>query len=140
VLVVALALATVKLVVVQGPQAGTLQAGSARQRTTEVTLPAERGSILDRAGAPLAFSVEARALVTNPRLIATLKGAGTAAYVSEMAAAVAQATGTDANVLRGMLSSDKGYVVLVPLVDPDVARALRDRFPEIAEEQRDSRQ
>jgi cell division protein FtsI (penicillin-binding protein 3) len=140
VLVVALALATVKLVVVQGPQAGTLQAGSARQRTTEVTLPAERGSILDRAGAPLAFSVEARALVTNPRLIATIKGAGTAAYVSEMAAAVAQATGTDANVLRGMLSSDKGYVVLVPLVDPDVARALRDRFPEIAEEQRESRQ
>ena len=140
VLVVALALATVKLVVVQGPQAGTLQAGSARQRTTEVTLPAERGSILDRAGAPLAFSVEARALVTNPRLIATTKGAGTAAYVSEMAAAVAQATGTDANVLRGMLSSDKGYVVLVPLVDPDVARALRDRFPEIAEEQRESRQ
>jgi cell division protein FtsI (penicillin-binding protein 3) len=140
VLVVALALTTVKLVVVQGPQAGTLQAGSARQRTTEVTLPAERGSILDRAGAPLAFSVEARALVTNPRLIATTKGAGTAAYVSEMAAALAQATGTDANVLRGMLESEKGYVVLAPLVDPDVARALRERFPEIAEEQRESRQ
>ena len=140
VLVVALALATVKLVVIQGPQAGTLQAGSARQRTSEITLPAERGSILDRSGAPLAFSVEARALVTNPRLIATIKGAATAAYVSEMAAAIAQATGADANVLRGMLSSDKGYVVLVPLVDPDVARTLRERFPEIAEEQRESRQ
>jgi cell division protein FtsI (penicillin-binding protein 3) len=139
-LVVALALATVKLVVVQGPEAATLQAGSARQRTSEITLPAERGAILDRDGSPLAFSVEARALVTNPRLIATAKGAGTAAYISEMAAAVAQATGTDANVLRGMLASDKGYVVLVPLVDPDVARALRERFPEIAEEKRESRQ
>jgi cell division protein FtsI (penicillin-binding protein 3) len=140
VLVMALALATVKLVVVQGPEAGALQAGSAKQRTSEISLPAERGKILDRSGAPLAFSVEARALVTNPRLIATTKGAGTAAYVSEMAAGIAQATGADANVLRGMLASDKGYVVLVPLVDPDVARTLRDRFPEIAEEQRESRQ
>ena len=94
------ALATVKLVAVQGPQAGTLQRGSARQRTTEIALPAERGTILDRAGAPLAFSVEARALVTNPRLIASTHGDGAAAYVAEMAAAVAQATGADANVLR----------------------------------------
>ena len=135
-----LVLATVKLVVVQGPQAVTLQAASTKQRTTEIRLPAERGSILDRSGSPLAFSVEARALVTNPRLIATTKGAGTAAYVSEMAAAVAQATGGDANALRGLLESPKGYVVLVPLVDPDVARSLRDRFPEIAEEKRESRQ
>ncbi len=140
VLAVALALAMVKLVVVQGPQADTLQAGSARQRTSELTLPAERGAVLDRAGAPLAFSVEARALVTNPRLIGLTKGAGAAAYVSEMAAAIAQATGSDATVVRGMLESDKGYVVLVPLVAPDVARALRERFPEIAEEQRESRQ
>ena len=140
VLVVALVMATVKLVVVQGPQAGTLQAGSARQRTTEIALPAERGRVLDRAGAPLAFSVEARALVTNPRLIATTKGAGTAAYVTEMAATIAQATGADATALRTALESDKGYVVLVPLVDPDVARTLRDKYPEIAEEKRESRQ
>ena len=140
VLVVALVVATVKLVVVQGPQAGTLQAGSARQRTSEIALPAERGRILDRAGAPLAFSVEARALVTNPRLIATTKGAGTAAYVTEMAATIAQATGADATAVRTALESDKGYVVLVPLVDPDVARTLRDKYPEIAEEKRESRQ
>jgi cell division protein FtsI (penicillin-binding protein 3) len=140
VLVVALVVATVKLVVVQGPQAGTLQAGSARQRTSEIALPAERGRVLDRAGQPLAFSVEARALVTNPRLIATTKGAGTAAYVTEMAATIAQATGADATALRTALESDKGYVVLVPLVDPDVARTLRDKYPEIAEEKRESRQ
>jgi cell division protein FtsI (penicillin-binding protein 3) len=139
-LVVALVAATVKLVVVQGPQAGALQAHSARQRTTEIALPAERGAILDRSGARLAFSVEARALVTNPRLIASAKGAGTAAYISEMAAAVAEATRTDANTLRGLLATDKGYVVLAPLVTPEVARTLRDRFPEIAEEKREERQ
>jgi cell division protein FtsI (penicillin-binding protein 3) len=140
VLVAALVLATLKLVVVQGPQAGTLQTGSARQRTSEIALPAERGRLLDRSGAPLAFSVEARALVTNPRLIATTKGAGTAAYVTEMAAGIAQATGADATALRTALESDKGYVVLVPLVDPDVARAVREKYPEIAEEKRESRQ
>ena len=140
VLVVALVLATLKLIVVQGPQAGSLQAGSTRQRTSEIALPAERGRILDRSGAPLAFSVEARALVTNPRLIATTRGPGTVAYVTEMAAAVAQATGADATALRGMLASDKGYVVLVPLVDPEVARTLREKYPEIAEEKRESRQ
>jgi cell division protein FtsI (penicillin-binding protein 3) len=140
VLILALVAATLKLAVVQGVQAGSLQSNSARQRTSEIALPAERGAILDRAGAPLAFSVEARALVTNPRLIAATKGAGTAAYVSEMAAAVAQATGGDANALRGLLESTKGYVVLVPLVDPDVARSLHERFPEIAEEKRESRQ
>ena len=39
-----------------------------------------------------------------------------------------------------MLASDKGYVVLVPLVDPEVARTLREKYPEIAEEKRESRQ
>ena len=140
VLVVALVLATLKLIVVQGPQAGSLQAGSTRQRTSEIALPAERGRILDRSGAPLAFSVEARALVTNPRLIATTKVGNTAAYITEMAASIAQATGADATALRRMLASDKGYVVLVPLVDPEVARTLREKYPEIAEEKRESRQ
>ena len=139
-LVLALGLATVKLVAVQGPQSGTLQASSSRQRTTEIALPAERGTILDRAGAPLAFSLESRALVANPRLIAATHGDGAAAYVSEMAAAVAQATGADATVVRQQLASRRGYVVLIPLVDPEIARALHERFPELGEEQRESRQ
>ncbi|HET6257260.1 MAG TPA: cell division protein FtsI, partial [Pseudonocardia sp.] len=63
---VALAVATVKLVAIQTVQAGALSAASARQSTTDILLPAERGEILDRNGSPLAFSVDARALVTNP--------------------------------------------------------------------------
>jgi cell division protein FtsI (penicillin-binding protein 3) len=57
-----------------------------------------------------------------------------------MAQAVAQATGADANALSAGLAQDRGYIVLAPLVDPGVARDLRDRFPEIAEEKRESRQ
>jgi cell division protein FtsI (penicillin-binding protein 3) len=140
VLVVALALAAVKLVAVQTVQADELSAGSERQRTSEIALPATRGAILDRAGNPLAFSVEARALVTNPRQIAATRGEAAGAYTAEMATAVARATGADRETVLGLLTGDRGYVVLAPLVDPGVARELRERFPEIAEEKRESRQ
>ena len=140
ILVVVLAVATLKLVAVQTVQAGSLTAASERQSTTNIALPAERGAILDRAGNPLAFSVEARALVTNPRMIASTRGPDAPAYTAEMAAALAQATGQDQTTLLGLLTSDRGYVVLARLVDPDVARALTERFPEIAEERREDRQ
>lgn len=139
-LVVVLAVATLKLVVVQTVEAGELSAASQRQSTTNIRLPAERGAILDRTGEPLAFSVDARALVTNPRMIAQTRGPDTPRYAAEMAAAVAQATGQDQGELLGLITSDRGYVVLAKLVTPDVARALRDRFPEIAEERREDRQ
>jgi cell division protein FtsI (penicillin-binding protein 3) len=139
-LVIVLAIATLKLVVVQTVQAGELSAASERQSTTNIRLPAERGAILDRGGEPLAFSVDARALVTNPRMIAQTRGPDTARYVAEMAAAVAQATGQDPAELSGLLTSGRGYVVLARLVAPEVARMLAERFPEIAEERREDRQ
>ena len=126
---------------VQTVQAGDLAAASARQRTTDIPLPAERGAILDRAGNPLAFSVEARALVTNPRLIAADQGSrGRARYAVGDGGAVAAATGAGPQAVLGLLTSDRGYVVLAKLVDPDVARTVRERFPEIAEERREDRQ
>jgi cell division protein FtsI (penicillin-binding protein 3) len=139
-LVAVLAIATLKLVVVQTVQAGELSAASQRQSTTNIRLPAERGTILDRNGEPLAFSVDARALVTNPRLIAQTRGPDAARYAGELAAAVAQATGQDQNELFGLLTSDRGYVVLAKLVAPEVARTLAERFPELAEERREDRQ
>ena len=113
------------------------------RRITDIALPAERGAILDRAGNPLAFSVDARALVTNPRADRrATTGATLPQYVRpRWRPAVAQATGAGPRpTLRGLLTSDKGYVVLAKLVDPDVARALREQFPEIAEERREDRQ
>jgi cell division protein FtsI (penicillin-binding protein 3) len=140
VLVALLLVSAGKLLLIQTVQAGELTASSAKQSTTKITLAAERGSILDRAGNPLAFSTEAVALVTNPRLLALNKGERAAAYKNEMAQAVAQATGADADALSAGLAQDRGYIVLAPLVDPGSARDLRDRFPEIAEEKRESRQ
>jgi cell division protein FtsI (penicillin-binding protein 3) len=138
-LVIALGVTMGKLVVVQTVQAGDLTAASAKQATTNITLPAARGSILDRDGNPLAFSVETRALVTNPRLIAQTKGADAPAYIISMANAVAQASGADPAALTASLSSDKGYVVLATKVDPAAADKLREQFPEIAEERREDR-
>ena len=139
-LVLALGVATLRLVAVQTVYAPALSAKSALQSTTDITLPAERGEILDRNGHPLAFSVEARTLSANPRLIASTHGKDTPQYVGEMATAVAQATGQDRTELLNQLTSDRGYVVLARLVDPDVAESLHKRFNEIAADRREDRQ
>lgn len=140
-LVVALGVAMVKLVTVQTVQAADLDAASARQLETQVELPAERGEILDSAGNPLAFSVEADALVANPNQIRARHGAGAGDYVTRMADAVAQASNQGAADVRTLLTADKGYVVLAKLVDPDVAAGLAKRFaPDLATERRESRQ
>jgi cell division protein FtsI (penicillin-binding protein 3) len=139
-LVAALGIATLKLVVVQSLQAPDLNAASARQLLTEIPLSAERGPILDSAGKPLAFSIEADALVTNPRTIARTHGTGAIAYIGRMATVVGQATGQDPAALETLLYGDKGYVVLAKLVDPGVAQTIHDQFPEIALERREARQ
>jgi cell division protein FtsI (penicillin-binding protein 3) len=138
-LVAILGIATLKLVVVQSFQATDLNAASARQLLTEIPLPAERGAILDSAGKPLAFSTEANALVTNPRTIARTHGTGTPEYVGRIANVVGTATGQDPTALLTLLTSDKGYVVLAKLVDPDVAAQMHQQFPEIALERREAR-
>ncbi|GAA4986578.1 penicillin-binding protein 2 [Pseudonocardia tropica] len=129
-----------KLVVVQTVQAGTLTADAEKQRASRIVIPAERGAISDRNGAVLAFSTESKALVTNPRLINSTKGAEAVAYKNRMADAVAAVTHGDPEELKRALNSDRGYVVMATAVDPGPARDLRTRFPEIAEESREARQ
>ncbi|SDE64098.1 peptidoglycan D,D-transpeptidase FtsI family protein [Pseudonocardia oroxyli] len=140
VLILLLLASAMQLVLIQTVRAGDLTASAEKQRTTRITIAAERGAITDRNGNRLAFSTEARALVTNPRLISSIKKDQAPAYKADMAQAVAEATGGDPNALRGLLDADRGYVVLTTSADPDVARALRERFPEIAEEKREARQ
>ncbi len=143
VLIVALVLAAMKLASVQTLQADELNSAAERQRTVRLQVPAERGAILDRAGTPLAFSVEARALVANPRTIARetqQNGVDTIALIDEMATAVAAATGLDRVELVDKLRADRAYVVLAEYVDPEAARGLREQYPYIAEEYREQRE
>ncbi len=139
-LVAALAVGTLKLVVIQTVQAPALSVASANQTRTSISLPAERGPILDRNGNALAFSVESSAVVTNPRQIRKVHPTDAPAYTAAIAAAVAQASGLQQADLAAQLDRDTGYVVLTPNLDPDVAAALRKKFPELAIERREDRQ
>ncbi len=142
-LVALLIVSGTKLVLIQTVQSGELTTDSENQRASRIVIPAERGAISDKDGNLLAFSTESKALVTNPRLINSVKGPGADAYKSQIADAVAVATGGDvakADELRAALATDRGYVVLSTKVDPGPARDLRTRFPEIAEEDREARQ
>ncbi|MGH3669422.1 MAG: peptidoglycan D,D-transpeptidase FtsI family protein, partial [Pseudonocardiaceae bacterium] len=145
VLVLALVAAGLKLVAVQGVQAAELSAQAAQQRTTVQTLPAQRGSITDRNGTPLAFSVAADALYAQPRRIIAEQRAVRGdpdAHKQAMARRVAQVLGppvTEQEVLD-KLRSDQTTVLLAPLVTPAQARAIQQDFPEISAEHREIRQ
>ena len=140
IMVALLVLAGLKLVTVQTLQAGQLRADGDKQRVTRLPLAAERGSILDRSGAPMAFSVRAEALVTNPYLITRNQGANAPARRVQIALGVARLTGVDPNQIYAALNTTKHYVILAPMVEPAVARAVIEQFPEIGQEDRESRQ
>ncbi|MGH3823707.1 MAG: peptidoglycan D,D-transpeptidase FtsI family protein [Pseudonocardiaceae bacterium] len=145
VLVLALVAAGLKLVVVQGVQASALSAQAANQRTTVQTLPAQRGTITDRNGTPLAFSVAAQALYAQPnRIIAEQRAvrADPDAHKQAMARRVAEVLGptvSEQEILEA-LRSDRTTVLLAPLVTPSQARAIQRDFPEISAEHREIRQ
>jgi cell division protein FtsI (penicillin-binding protein 3) len=154
-LIAALVAAGLKLIQVQGFEAEALAARAERQRTTEIDLPAKRGSIIDRNGAQLAFSVESRALAFQPRLtrkdIATFnknikegKAEGTPlnfdTRTAEIAKGIAAKLHLDEHDLLEKLRSDKNYVYLTDKVEPAVAREIQLEFPEIITEYRAERE
>lgn len=145
VLVLALVATGLKLVVIQGVQASALSAQAASQRTTIQTLPAQRGTITDRNGTPLAFSVAAQALYAQPNRITAEQravGADSEAHKQAMARRVAEVLGPTFSELEilGQLRSDRTTVLLAPLVTPSQARAIQRDFPEINAEHREIRQ
>ena len=65
----ALGLTAAMLLWVQVVQAPSLTAEAANQRTTRLVEPATRGTIADRNGAPLAYTMEAKALTFQPQRV-----------------------------------------------------------------------
>jgi cell division protein FtsI (penicillin-binding protein 3) len=145
-LVLALVAAGLKLVEVQGLQAAALSAQATSQRTTVQTLPAQRGTITDRNGTPLALSVAAEALYAQPKRITAEQRAVRAdpdAHKQAMARRVAAVLGLSVvseQELLSRLRSDRTTVLLAPLVTPAQARAIQRDFPEISAEHREIRQ
>ncbi|MGX7829439.1 peptidoglycan D,D-transpeptidase FtsI family protein [Actinokineospora sp. 24-640] len=154
-LIASLLAAGVRLVQVQVFEAEALAAKAERQRVQTIPIPASRGSIVDRNGVELAFSVEARALAFRPRPQRELFDkhnaeqmekpeaqrklldfdAETAALAKRMVQVLGREVVSEAEVLA-KLRSDKNYVYLVTNVEPGKARVLKTEFPWLNEEYR----
>ncbi|HET6501820.1 MAG TPA: penicillin-binding protein 2 [Amycolatopsis sp.] len=145
-LVGVLVVAVLKLVEVQGFQAAALSAKAQDQRTTVITLPAQRGAIEDRNGVKLAFSVETRALSVNLRLMRQswtqfaqqnpTKGQNfdtRAAAAAKFIAAKLPGKVTEQELLADF-HKNQDFTYLVKDVEPSVADEITKQFPEIGAE------
>jgi cell division protein FtsI (penicillin-binding protein 3) len=148
ILVAALCVAGLKLVQVQGFEARALSAKAERQRTTTIDIPARRGSIVDRNGAKLAFSVETRTLTVNLRLMRntwTEYAQKNPASGKNFETRSAEAAKFMADKLPGRTTEEdllsrlrrpQDFTYLVDNVEPSVADQITKAFPEIGSEKR----
>ncbi|MFD5824726.1 peptidoglycan D,D-transpeptidase FtsI family protein [Lentzea sp. NPDC060358] len=157
-LIGALLVAGVKLVQVQGIQAGELAEQAEKQRITNQNIPAERGSILDRNGNQLAFSIEVRALYILPQRArkdwddARAKNPGqypltyddhareVAKFISATLGPQVNGEKTDEESVYRQLVKDISYEVLVSEAEPAKAAKIVEKYPaEIGSEYRSKR-
>ncbi|MCP2256959.1 cell division protein FtsI (penicillin-binding protein 3) [Streptoalloteichus tenebrarius] len=152
-LVVALLLAGVKLVQVQGLEADALSQKSQQQRLTTKKIPARRGAITDREGRQLALSEERRALYVLPKQLReewdkpeTIERTKLNAdrRTEQIAKGMHEVLGDEfpEQELLAKLRSDRSFLYLADSVRPEQARQIREglKFREIGEEYREVRQ
>ncbi len=157
-LIGALLIAGVKLVQVQGIQAGELAEQAEKQRITNQNIPAERGSILDRNGNQLAFSIEVRALYILPQrarkawddaratdpeqypLSYEDHSREVAKFISSTLGPEVNGEKTDEESIYRQLVKDISYEVLVSEAEPAKAAKIVEKYPaEIGSEYRSKR-
>lgn len=154
-----LIIAAAQLFTLQVPRAAGLRAEAASQlKVTDIT-PAIRGSVVDRNNDKLAFTIEARALTFQPTRVRKqlaeawqkAQAAGSSASddvpdpdkrLDEIAKEVAARLNNspDAKTVLKKLKSDETFVYLARAVDPAIANAITDKFPEVGSERQDLRQ
>ncbi|MFD1813042.1 peptidoglycan D,D-transpeptidase FtsI family protein [Rhodococcus gannanensis] len=148
----ALAIAVLQLLWIQVVQSPRLSAEAADQRSTTLIEPATRGSITDRNGKPIAFTMEAKALTFQPQKVRKeleekARDEGREPKVDERLAEIAAfihdklgAAAPEKDVLA-KLKSDTTFEYLVRSVDPDVAATIAEKFPdEVGLERQDIRE
>ncbi|NMM83178.1 cell division protein FtsI [Rhodococcus sp. SRB_17] len=155
----ALAVAALQLLWIQGVDAPSLAAEAANQRATTQVDPAVRGSITDRNGNPLAFTMEAKALTFQPKAVraeledARAKSIEAGVEVDKQAPEVADriaeiAAGVHAKLgdaapekeVLAKMNSDETFVYLARSVDPAVAAEISSSFREVGVERQDIRE
>ncbi len=82
----------------------------------EITVPAPRGTVIDRNGRTIALSLPAATVVVDPRLIEDPHGA---------AAALSDVLGIDAAELIGKLQGEGAFRYIVRQIDPEVGEQVR---------------
>jgi cell division protein FtsI (penicillin-binding protein 3) len=153
-MVAVLVIAAVRLVQVQGVQAGELSAAAEQQRATRVVLQALRGQILDRNGTQLAFSVETRSLSINPQWVRNdwaknpdvyknLKlGTSYEDYTQRLADFIHAQLGDQvktADLLAKIRDTGTTYQLLVRDADPVKTKPITDRYASITASARQQR-
>lgn len=106
----------VRLVQVQALQASRYAAYGVSERTRELTLPALRGSILDRSGNVLALSVPLTTVYADPHLVTDPAGE---------ARQLAPVLGLPDQRIQQLLSADSGFEYLAHSVPDAVASQVR---------------
>lgn len=151
VILLVLVLAAAQLFYLQVPRASGLRAEAAGQLKVTDIQQAMRGDIIDRTGDKLAFTIEARALTFQPikvgKQLAEAKMNKPGApdpqqRLQEIAKEVALRLGdkTDAATVLKKLRSNETFVYLARAVEPALAEAITDKFPEVGSERQDLRQ
>ncbi|MEV6903574.1 penicillin-binding protein 2 [Amycolatopsis sp. NPDC051372] len=151
-LVALMVVAGVKLVQVQWFEAPTLSAAAERQRSLTIDIPAQRGSIVDRNGNKLAFSVETRTLSVNLRVLHKTmddyakknpaKGVNFESEVTQAAKYIAAKVPnlTTEQELLTKLHKPQSFTYLVDNVEPSVATDIVKQFAWIGVENRAMRE
>jgi cell division protein FtsI/penicillin-binding protein 2 len=109
---------SVRLLQLQVVQAGELGARAHRQWTHEIEMPARRGTIYDRDGAPLALSVEAADVYATPYQLERNPAT---------ASTLASCLGQTPAFWEEKLSRGGGFVWLARRVDAGRAQALKNK-------------
>ncbi len=152
VMLVALTIVALQLLWVQTVSAPELSAQAASQRTVHQPEPATRGTITDRHGTALAFTLIAKALNFQPvrvrKQLAEARAKDDTApepeeRLRDIAATIHEKLGSRAPSeaeLSEKLHSDEPFVYLVRNVDARIASEITEEFPEVGAERQDLRE
>ncbi|CDP89332.1 MULTISPECIES: peptidoglycan D,D-transpeptidase FtsI family protein [Mycolicibacterium] len=151
VMLAVLVIAAAQLFTLQVPRAAGLRAEAASQLKVTDVNPAMRGAIVDRNDDKLAFTIEAKALTFQPvrirKQLAEAKAKSDEApdpdrRLTEIAKEVSSRLDNrpDFKTVLKKLRSNETFVYLARAVDPAIASAIMDKFPEVGAERQDLRQ
>ncbi|PRY17531.1 peptidoglycan D,D-transpeptidase FtsI family protein [Kineococcus rhizosphaerae] len=123
-----------RLVQLQGADANALAGRALKQRTSQTTLYAKRGDIVDDEGVVLATSVERRDVIADPKAVAGFNlrangepyKAGRGTGPAGAAALLAPILGIDEQTLTAKLTGDNHYAKVAVGITPELWQQVSD--------------